>query len=139
MRIPLTIGPAHEADGEALDRLLAALGFDDPQLDRALLRVAREGTDPVGVALCTDCGAVSYLGYVGVDPRRRGEGIATQLLADLLASRDRPVYCYTVIPDFFRRLGFHVGKPHPAIPTREENDCEGCDPARCTCMVWRPA
>ncbi len=127
-------------DHEGLRALLAGLDYYDDVGDalEGFWTASEEG-HVVGAAQLLRCGGVRYLGYVGVAPERRGRGVARALLKGMLGGVQEPVYCYTVIPDFFRRFGFEVGEPHPAIPTREENDCEGCDPARCTCMVWRPA
>jgi len=123
------------SDVGALRALCDSLGFDDLSNFPEDVYVVEDRGELVALLRIKDCGGVSYLSEVGVHPERRGEGLAMNLLNDILGNIDSDVYLYTVIPDFFKRFGFRVADIPPSIPTRGEIDCEGCEVSKCRCMV----
>jgi N-acetylglutamate synthase-like GNAT family acetyltransferase len=46
----------------------------------------------------------------------------------------KPIYLYTVIPEYFERHGFRKAAPRPDLPPRELFGCDRCEPGKCACM-----
>lgn len=117
-------------------RLAERLGLDYPGLAEDALWVARDDRGrTIGlVALKThpDCLELCAL---GVEPGRRGEGTARELVEALLAEAPGDVHLATVIPGFFERCGFlTVGADIPPtfLAKRLTAWCDGCPRERCT-------
>ena len=76
-----------------------------------------------------------FLTSLGVRPELQQQGIATTLLKSLFKDINKPIYLYTIIPEFFARLGFIKTDPRPDLPPKEIFGCDECFPERCRCMV----
>mgnify|MGYP001473359970 CR=1 FL=1 len=76
-----------------------------------------------------------FLTSLGVRPEFQKQGIATALLEQLFKSIKKPIYLYTIIPDFFSRLGFVPSPVPPSLPPKKIFGCDECFPDRCCCMV----
>jgi N-acetylglutamate synthase-like GNAT family acetyltransferase len=118
--------------------LARRLGLDFPGLGTEALWVAAEDGRIVGlVALKThpDCLELCAL---GVEPDRRGAGVAKALVEALMAETSGDVHLATIIPGFFEACGFSRARDiPPTFPSRRETFwCEGCPQERCTVM-WR--
>ncbi len=99
--------------------------------------VVEEEGGLIGLARLSDLGEAYFLSSVGILPEKRRLGLARQLLQTMLANRDKDVYLYTVIPEFFLRLGFVSAFAPPFLPPKELFDCHLCQPERCCCLVKR--
>ncbi|MEN6561890.1 MAG: GNAT family N-acetyltransferase [Acidobacteriota bacterium] len=122
----------------ALD-LAWKLGLDYPDMGTDSLWVAEDGGRVIGlVALKThpDCLELCAL---GVEPDRRGRGVARALVEAATAEAPGDVHLATIIPGFFESCGFARAREIPAtFPARRESFwCEGCPQERCTIMVRR--
>ncbi len=91
----------------------------------------------IGLAKLTDVGEAYFLSSVGVIPERRGEGLAKQLLQAVLVGREKDVYLYTIIPDFYYPFGFEISGILPFLPSRDLFYCHSCQPESCFCLVKR--
>ena len=130
------IRPAGPTDGKAIEQVLDELDYARSQEGCEDFWVALDEGKIVGVAHLAPYEGFDFLSYVGVLSAHRGRGIAKEMLLQILVETDRPVYLYTVIPDFFRRIGFEVTDAPKTIPPRQR--CEGCDRGKCVCMVRMP-
>jgi N-acetylglutamate synthase-like GNAT family acetyltransferase len=79
-----------------------------------------------------------FLTSLGVLPAFRHREIAAGLLISVLAKAAKPVYLYTIIPEFFKKQGFSETTTYPALPPKNIFGCDECAPGRCVVMVKRP-
>lgn len=118
--------------------LARSLELDYPGIERDDLWVAEVEGGPViglvGLKKHPDCLELCAL---GVDPARRGTGVAKVLVEALMAAAAGDVYLATVIPGFFRTCGFDKARKIPAtfLEKRKTAWCEGCDARLCTVML----
>ncbi len=63
-------------------------------------------------------------------------GALANMVDRLVREAARPVYLYTLVPEFFRKAGFReaVSLP-PDLPPRSIYGCAACDPAACLCLM----
>jgi N-acetylglutamate synthase-like GNAT family acetyltransferase len=133
----MRVRKARPKDVPAAVALARRLGLDYPGLEADRLWVAEEASAIVGlVALKThpDCLELCAL---GVEPGKRGKGIAGDLVEALLAEAPDDVYLATVIPGFFESCGFRAieaGIPATFPAKRLTAWCEGCPQGLCTVM-----
>lgn len=134
----MNIRKAADGDWKAISRILDDLDLSHPSLVCENFWVAEADGAIIGVAHVEDRGACVYLSAVGVEEAFRGRGAASALLGKVNAGQAKDVYVYTLIPDFFMRLGFEFSEPHPDLPSRDIYDCElTCSPDECRCMRLR--
>ncbi len=134
----LKIRMARASDEEAISRLLEELELMRQSLSMSGFWVAEEEGEIAGIAHVEEAGDAVFLSSVGVKKDRQRHGIASLLLKEIFAASGRDVYLYTVIPDFFRRLGFSEVSEPQGLPDRGLFGCDACEPGRCVCMM-RPA
>lgn len=96
-----------------------------------------EEGEPIGLARITDLGPAFFLSSVGLLPEKRGQGWAKQLLQAVLEGRNKDVYLYTIIPEFFFPFGFEAVDPPAFLPPKSIFACQSCEPDRCLCLVKR--
>ena len=120
--------------------LARRLGLDYPGLEADALWVAVEGGAVVGLIALKRHPDCLELCALGVEPARRGKGIAGALVEALMAEAPGEVHLATVIPGFFEARGFGpAAVVPPTFPARRGTAwCEGCDKGQCTVMS-RPA
>jgi len=95
--------------------------------------------EPAGLARITDLGPAYFLSSVGIIPEKRGQGLARKLLETILEGREKDIYLYTIIPEFFFRFGFETTAPASFLPSRTLFSCHLCEPEKCFCLVRRRA
>jgi N-acetylglutamate synthase-like GNAT family acetyltransferase len=130
--------PAEQRDEEAIAALLAELDLVRPSLAIAHFWVAEEEGRVVGTAHVEPAGDALFVSSVGVVLARQHRGIASALLRRAIGGSARPAYLYTIIPDFFRQLGFVEAEVIPELPPRRLFGCDACESAKCVCMVRPP-
>jgi N-acetylglutamate synthase-like GNAT family acetyltransferase len=132
------IREANKGDEEAIRAILDEL---DLAYSGMILRdywVAEVRDEVVAVGRVEDVGDKLFLSSLGVRESHRNKGVATKLLEAMLLGDSRDLYAYTVIPEFFRKLGFvHADLPD-CLPRRGQFECERCEPEKCVCMVRTP-
>ena len=128
---------ANAGDVEAIRRLLEALSLVRPDFITDRFCVACDGDRVVGVAHVEDAGQAVFVSSVGVEACRQGRGIASGLLRWIARRCQRDLYLYTIIPDFFARLGFESVSTPEFLPQRALFGCETCEPDQCVCMLRR--
>ncbi|MCU0641896.1 MAG: GNAT family N-acetyltransferase [Candidatus Margulisbacteria bacterium] len=91
----------------------------------------------VGVVRLEEHEQFFFLTSLGVLPEHEKKGVASALLHFVLQERAKPVYLYTIIPDFFRRFGFQETAPVTGLPAKKIYGCDRCYPGQCVVMVKR--
>ncbi len=124
-------------DWERVVHLARECGLDYPGMENDTFWVAEESgrlagivgliRHPDGLELCS----------LAVDPASRWRGIGRALAAALLDSVREDVHLATIIPEYFRQLGFERTAVVPAGMAKSPEWCEGCPRDRCTVMVRR--
>lgn len=79
-----------------------------------------------------------FCSAVGTRSVHQHRGHSSRLILSVLGKCRKPVYLYTIIPDFFSRFGFTLSETPSKLPPRSRFDCPRCEPDRCACMVRIP-
>lgn len=127
---------AEPRDYRRIERLMSALELSYPAMDLSSFWVAENGGEVVAAAELKDLRDCSLLSCVGVREDLQGSGIGRILVEEAARHAHHDVYLYTLVPGFFRKVGF--GDPTrlpPDLPPRSIYGCEGCDPRLCLCLV----
>lgn len=124
-------------DRQVIEKLLndLDLGYKGQSFDD--IWVAEEGGKVVSVAELKEYDDYYFLSSVGTTPAAQGGGIATLLLNIILHGINKPVYLYTIIPEFFARLDFKPVDFSDKLPARTQYNCAACQSSKCVCMVRR--
>jgi N-acetylglutamate synthase-like GNAT family acetyltransferase len=133
--MPVVIRSAAPADSPAIIRVLdaAELRYSTETLNDFI--VAEVDGLIAGVVRQEEHPDFRFLTSLGVLPAARNKGLASALVQTALKGTTKPVYLYTVIPDFFRRFGFQETAPIADLPAREIYGCDTCEPGKCAVMV----
>jgi len=93
-------------DERAVNNLLEAYGLESDFNPKECL-VAEDDQRVVGCVRLRDLGSFYELAGLAVEARHQGKGVGEALVKKALeGAGDKPVYCLTFEPDFFRRYGF---------------------------------
>jgi N-acetylglutamate synthase-like GNAT family acetyltransferase len=130
----LTIRRSVAADRDAVFRILKEQDLDYSGLTFDNFWVAEEEGSIVSVARLEEFPDFFFLSSVGTARDKQGGGAATRLLDHILKECAKDVYLYTLIPGFFKALGFEFSPVLCGLPVREVFDCEDCRPRDCVCM-----
>jgi len=134
-----TIRKAREADRGAIDSILQEMDLLHGSVLIDDFWVGEEGGDIVAVAQLEILGGAGMISSVGVRPSHRRRGFASELVLRMLEGVEGDAYLFTLIPEFFGRMGFEGVAPPEAVSGYRSNfNCAGCEPERCICMVRRP-
>jgi N-acetylglutamate synthase-like GNAT family acetyltransferase len=132
----LQIRKACEADHAPILELLGALELGYTAMDLSCFWVAESASEVVATAELQNLRTCSLLSCVGVREDLQGIGIGQALVERVVLETPLPVYLYTLIPGFFRKVGFRDAHILPAdLPPRSIYGCVGCDSSICLCMV----
>lgn len=131
----IKIRPASKNDEKAILKILeeADLHYKDEKLDNFL--AAEIDGKVAGIVRIEEHADFLFLTSLGVASNQRNKGIATALLNHIFRQAEKPIYIYTIIPEFFEKFGFKVTKTHPSLPPKNIFGCEECFPNRCVIMV----
>ncbi|MCX5726367.1 MAG: GNAT family N-acetyltransferase, partial [Candidatus Saganbacteria bacterium] len=100
--------------------------------------VAEKDKDIIGVVRLEENKDFFFLTSLGVAKENRNQGVAAALLKTILEKANKNVYLYTIIPDFFKKLGFELTEKPVNLPSKELFGCRDCAPSKCVCMVRCP-
>ncbi|MBI5400124.1 GNAT family N-acetyltransferase [Candidatus Saganbacteria bacterium] len=101
--------------------------------------VAEDNRKIIGAVQFEQFTTFYYLSSLGVSQEYQHHGLARLLLKRILSVINKPVYLYTIIPDFFTRFGFKIiTAPPPNLPTKKNYECRDCFPDKCVTMVKYP-
>jgi N-acetylglutamate synthase-like GNAT family acetyltransferase len=131
----IAVRPARSTDKAAIIKVLDAadLRYSAETLNN--FTVAEANGAVVGVVRLEEHPDFFFLTSLGVLPAAEKKGIASALLRSVATGKKKPVYLYTIIPDFFRRFGFKETAPLAGLPAKEIYGCDQCFPGQCVVMV----
>lgn len=138
---PLSVRPAAAGDHAAVLALLAALELDYPRRDLAHFHVGEilggSGREIVAIAEVRPAGGALLLSCVGVREDLQRRGLGGRFVEALLDGVAADVRLFTIVPGFFRRLGFEPSDPPADLVRTEIYGCRDCFPERCRSLVRR--
>ncbi len=129
------IRKAEPADIPAIVRILdeAELVYPGQTIDGFF--VAVDNGEVAGIARLEEHAQFNFLSSLGVSQAFRRRHVASSLVKHLTEISSKPTYLYTIIPEFFSRLGFAPSQGVPDLPPKEIFGCQDCSPGRCFTMV----
>jgi N-acetylglutamate synthase-like GNAT family acetyltransferase len=133
--MPVVIRPAQPSDLAAIILVLDAADLRYSTETLTDFTVAEAAGQIAGVVRLEEHPQFLFLTSLGVLPAQKNKGIASSLVRAVLKDQAKPVYLYTIIPDFFRRFGFTESALIPGLPAKEIYGCDQCVPGRCVVMV----
>ncbi len=92
----------------------------------------------VGVVQIAPHTAYYFLSYMATRLGLHNKGLGSHLLSNLLSRLDKPVYLYTIIPEFYQRFGFITIQSQETLPAKDDSVCKFCMPEKCRTMKWTP-
>lgn len=125
---------AHQEDTAQILKILDELDLYHPSRIPQDFWVAKKNDKIVGLSCLSDHGDFLFLSSVGVIPNQRNNGIAKAILKKILPDAKKDVYLYSIIPDFFKKLGFEIVDAPKDLPPKNGIGCDECHAAMCVCM-----
>ncbi len=114
--------------GQSMDHFLI---YRDPTTKKILGAVQRQIYQRQGEE-------ADLLVSLGVLPEFEGRGLGSSLVRKFLEKSTKDVYLYTVIPDYFYRLGFKDSSDIPhCLPERAVFRCPPPCPEKCHALVFK--
>lgn len=132
------IRKATSSDKEAIDKILIELDINYSAQEYDNFYVAEVNGQVVGTARWNEYDEFFFLSSLGVALNSQNQHIATIMLDKLFNNIKKPVYIYTIIPDFFKKIGFKETVPILTLPKKNLLECDDCFPGVCLCMVRDP-
>ena len=141
---------AKTKDHPAIKKILAVLDLACERPDLHNFWVIKEHHRIVGCLKMDEFPEFIFLSSLGVSPDRQKRGIGGFALAEvskLAQMVNKPIFLYTIIPDFFKKSGFQIyPTSHFQLPTsnpitlpqKSPAECRWCNPAKCITMVKFP-
>jgi len=129
------IRKAIEEDRSAIVALLRAVEFFYPPIEISAFWVLEKDNDILAILQLDEYDDFFYLSNVVTKPSLQKEGIGSELVEGVAQQSDKDIYLFTIIPDFFNKVGFQVTEKPEKVPSEDPGICEKCDPNRCRCMV----
>jgi N-acetylglutamate synthase-like GNAT family acetyltransferase len=126
---------AHEGDESAIRAILDELDLAYPGMALRDFWIMEAEAGIVAVGRMEMIDDKLFLSSLGVRESHRNRGLAKKLFETMIEGDNRDVYIYTVIPEYFEKLGFVISDQPDSLPEREQFGCERCEPERCVCMV----
>jgi len=132
---------AEPRDFDDIVGLARRLDLDHAGMDGDLFWVAEESGEVVGIVALREHPDCRELCSLGVDPAFRERGVGRTLVEALVSEAPGDVHLGTVIPEYFRSLGFVRAPVIPAafVEKRKTAWCEGCRQDLCAVMVRKKA
>lgn len=132
----MLVRAARPEDWQEILELAHALGLGYSGMDLSCFLVAERNGRIVSIAELKDFHTFYLLSCVGVREELQRTGIGQAFIEEVLNRAPGEVYLYTMVPDFFRKLGFVEAKAVPNnLPTRAMYGCADCQPSHCLCLV----
>ena len=131
----LLVRRALPGDFTSISGLLADLELEYPAMDFNCFYVAEKNGETVATAELKELEDCCLLSCVGVREDLQGTGIGRDFTLEVLRDASKDVYLYTLVPGFFKKLGFIEALTlPPGLPGRAIYGCRNCDPTLCRCL-----
>ncbi len=131
----LNIRPAATADINAIIQILDEADLRYPGENYDGFWLAEKAGRVVGVVRLEEHPDFSFLTSLGVANDSLHQGTAKALLNQVSMQASKPIYLYTIIPEFFRKFGFVIIPRLPSLPAKSPYGCNKCFPDQCVTMV----
>jgi N-acetylglutamate synthase-like GNAT family acetyltransferase len=132
----MQVRKASPQDFGEIKALLIDLELTYPAMDFDCFYVAEKNGEIIATAELKELEDCCLLSCVGVRENLQHTGIGRDFTLEVLRHAAKDVYLYTLVPGFFKKLGFieAVILP-PGLPGRAIYGCQNCDPTLCRCLV----
>jgi len=132
----MLIRPAKELEKDKIRKLAEQFNLDSKDMPHEEFIVAEENEKLVGLVRIKKNKGCFELCSLGVAKEKQGQGIGKELVASV-TKEPRLLYLATIIPDFFKKLGFKKVDQIPKCMKKDPAWCEGCPaPEKCTVMKY---
>lgn len=128
---------AKEEDKKELLEIIKELDLSYPGQDILSFWVLLDKKNIVSIASLEDFKDFAFISSVGTIPSMQNKGFSKILLSKIMETIKKDIYLYTIIPDFFKKLGFAVIEKDRELPSKKTFLCKECEPDKCACMVKR--
>lgn len=133
-----SIRKAKESDNPRILKILKDLDLYYEGLELKDFWVAEKDHKIIGAVQLQESENFFFLCCLSVIKEEQHKGIASSLLERVTQDTKKPVYLYTVIPEFFIKHGFSITELLPGLPSKERYECKYCYPEKCRTMVKYP-
>jgi len=134
----LNVRKATEKDNPQILKLLKEIDLYYDGLKLKNFWVVEKEGKIIGTVQLEEIGDFVFLGSLGVDPEEQRKGIAERMLNIATKDIKKPIYLYTIIPEFFKKHGFQIVPPISGLPSKARYQCEFCHSDQCVTMVKYP-
>jgi N-acetylglutamate synthase-like GNAT family acetyltransferase len=135
----LTIKKANPEDKTLIINLLKELDLYYPQIENKNFLLAYLNQTFLGLAKLEECKNYYFLQAFGIIQNMQKQGLGSTFLKILLKDLKKPVYLYTIIPNFFLKNSFQITQKNEFRPAKDINlDCSKCLPEKCVCLKYIP-
>lgn len=115
-------------DFTSVVKLIAEMQLDNNDLNASQFIVAKSGKELIGFGRLRTYDTCQELCSLGVVQDYRYKGVGTQISQALKEKSSKPLYAVTIIPDYFKRLGFEQVRQFPKEIVAKVNYCTGSLP-----------
>jgi N-acetylglutamate synthase-like GNAT family acetyltransferase len=131
----MPIQKAGKADLPEIIALAAKHNLDYEGMAADDFWVAVEADRVVGICGLRQHPDCRELCSLGVEETFQKRGFGRRLVQTLLQGTRGDIHLATVIPEFFRKLGFEEAGSIPTSMIKKADWCSGCSRERCTVMI----
>ena len=132
----LRIQKATEEDFQKIQSILNELDLDHMNQDLDKFVVAADKQKIIGIAEISEYENFSFIYSFGIIKELQSKGYGKDFLSKLLKQLKKPVYLYTIIPEFFLKNGFVLTEFIEGLPPRSTEFCSNCEPDKCAILKF---
>lgn len=119
----MEIGMPSESEFEQVIQLANSMKLDVKEAKREQFIIVKNDNEVVAFARIFPRGTLNELATLGVVKKNRGQGLSGLLINELRTMYSQ-LYLVTVIPDYFKKIGFKISKDIPKELEQKYNQCE---------------
>ena len=136
----INVRPANKADFPQIMHILKEQDLFYSTLSMDNFIIAENEHEIAGIVKLEDYPDYLFISSVGVATKYQHQGIASILLNSVLDKTNKDCYLYTIIPDFFAKIGFKITPSFPDnLPSKARYECITCVSENCVVMVKQHA
>ena len=133
----LTITSITEQNIPEVEKILKALDLEIRNQSFKDFFLAFNNNELIGISRLKEYDSYYFLDSFGIKKKFQNQKFGKKFIIDLLASCTKPVYLYTIVPEFFKKCNFKIADNIPNdLPVKDNYFCESCEPNNCKTMVY---